>query len=141
MTDDRDDTGGAPPDTLAELIAATDGLLVTSESDHPFTPFRWDRAEPFAPELLPGYLGLPADAPVEQRDLGRFFAAQSRLYDWSSDDDRARADRFIALRDLIGARLSRPTLYRVGAIQIHALILGHDQSGATVGLRTLLIET
>lgn len=141
MTDDRDHAGAAPPDALAELAAAAAGLLVTSESDYPFEPFRWERADPFAPALLPDYLGLPADAPVEQRDLERFFAAQSRLYDWSTPDDRRRAERLLALRDLIKARLAGPTLYRVGKIQIHTLIIGHDQHGATVGLRTLLIET
>jgi hypothetical protein len=130
-----------PPDALAALTAAAAGLLVPSESDYPLSPFRWPGPAPLTPAALLAHLGLPPDTPIETRTLDAFLGTLAATYDWMDADQRAAAARFATLRDLIAATLSGVVVYRVGRIQITAIITGVDAVGNTVGLRTTLIET
>lgn len=131
----------AAPGALAALAAAADGLLVPSESDHPLEPFRWDGPGPLTPAALLARRGLPPDTPVETRDLAAFLDPLAAAHDWLDANQRAAAARFAALRELIAATLSDVRVYRVGRIQISAIIAGTDSAGDTVGLETTLIET
>lgn len=128
-------------DTLAEIIAAADGLLVPSESDFPFEPFRWPDPGPFTPEALIAHLGLPPGTPVEIRELDRFFAPLTVVREWHDDSQRATTARFALLRDLLHDQLADVVVYRVGQIRIAVVIAGRASTGAIVGLRTTLIET
>ncbi|MBX0331543.1 nuclease A inhibitor family protein [Oscillochloris sp. ZM17-4] len=139
---DLTSTHAAPtPDDLADLTAAADGLLVMSESDYPLTPFRWPGPGPLTESALLAHLAMPPDTPVETRTLDAFLGPMAAEQDWFDDAQRAAATRFAALRDLLAARLADITVYRLGRIQITAIILGQDTAGDTVGLRTMLIET
>ncbi|HWQ15685.1 MAG TPA: nuclease A inhibitor family protein, partial [Roseiflexaceae bacterium] len=131
----------APGGALAAIAAAAQGLLVPSESDYPLVPFRWEGQAPLTPAALLAHLGLPPDTPVETRTLEAFFDPLARTADWMDEGQRAQAARFAALRDLIAARLRDVVVYRVGRVRITVLIAGQDAAGATVGLRTTLIET
>jgi hypothetical protein len=131
----------AADDTLAELAAAAEGLLVPSESDHPFTPFRWEGAGPLTPAALLAHLGLPPETPVEVRTLESFFAPLSQPADWMDDSERATIARFAALRDHIAATLTGAAVYYVGETKITVIIAGQDPAGRSVGLQTTLIET
>jgi hypothetical protein len=126
---------------LAELTAAADGLLVPSESDYPFVPFRWEGSGPLTPVALLAHLELPPDTPVETRAPETFFAPLTRIAEWMDEAQRAQAARFAALRDLIVARLRNAAVYRVGRVRITVVIAGQDAADTIVGLRTTLIET
>ncbi len=128
-------------DTLAEIAAAADGLLVPSESDYPLEPFRWQGEGPLTPDSLRAHLELPPDAPVETRTLDAFFGPLARVADWMDEEQREQAARFAALRDLIAARLRDVAVYYAGRVQVTVVIAGQDPAGATVGLRTTLIQT
>ena len=125
---------------LAAISAAAEGLLVPSESDAPLTPFRWEGPGPLTPEGLLAQLKLPPDAPVERRSLGQFFAPLATPADWMDDGQRAQAARFAELRDLIARELADVAVYRLGRTRIAVVIAG-AAGGATVGLRTTVIET
>jgi hypothetical protein len=135
------ETASAPDDALAAITAAADGLLVPSESDYPFEPFRAEGSERLTPASLLAQLGLPPDTPVTTDSLEAFFAQLTRVADWMDEDQRAQAARFAELRDLIAARLRNVVSYRAGRTKIAVVIAGQDAAGATVGLRTTLIET
>ncbi len=124
----------------AELAAAADGLLVTSETDAPLTPYTWPGADLPAPEELLLALGLPPDTLVTTLSVADFFAPQAATYEWNDAAELARAVRFAELRDLVLARLETPQVYRVGEIEIIVLILGRVND-AVIGLRSLLVET
>jgi type IV secretory pathway TrbF-like protein len=62
-------------------------------------------------------------------------------YDWFDDGQRAAAARFAALRTMIISLLTDVVVYRVGRIQITAIIVGRDAVGNVVGLQTTQIET
>lgn len=132
---------GDAPEVLAPILAAAEGLLMPSESDYPFEPFSWPGSEPLTPAALLEYLDLPPDTPVEERAFDAFFARLSAPRDWHADAERAIAEQFGRLRDAIAANLNDLRVYRVGEIQIAVFIVGTDPTGATVGLRTMVIET
>lgn len=130
-----------PPDTLATITAAADGLLMPSESDYPFEPFSWSGPEPLTPELLLTLLGLPSDTPVEVRDALALLDRLATIQEWFGEYEQYVAARFATLRDTMTAHLTDLTLYRIGTIRITLIIAGRDDTGATVGLRTIVIET
>ena len=112
-----------------------------SESDYPLEPFRWQGEGPLTPDSLRAHLELPPDAPVETRTLDAFFGPLARVADWMDEEQREQAARFAALRDLIAARLRDVAVYYAGRVQVTVVIAGQDPAGATVGLRTTLIQT
>ena len=130
-----------PPDTLATITAAADGLLMPSESDYPFEPFSWSGPEPLTPELLLTLLDLPSDTPVEVRDALDLLDRLATVQEWFGDYEQMIAARFATLRDTLITHLTDLMLYRIGTIRITLIIVGRDHTGATVGLRTLAIET
>ncbi|NTW00988.1 MAG: nuclease [Oscillochloris sp.] len=141
MDELTDDQVLPSPDALAEIMAAADGLLLMSESDYPFTPFRWPGPESFSVVGLLEYLGLPPDTAVETRTLAAFFEPMATEQDWFDDDQRAAAIRFAVLRDRITSLLADVCVYRLGRVQITVIIVGLDATGASVGLQSTLIET
>jgi hypothetical protein len=128
-------------DTLADLTAASAGLLVPSENDYPLEPFAWPGPGPITPAALLDHLGLPPDTPVETRGIERFLGRLALERDWMDAAARARAARFGALKRLFLKRLSDVTVYRVGEIEVQVFTVGRDADGRYVGLRTTQIET
>jgi hypothetical protein len=130
-----------PPEALATIYAAADGLLMPSESDYPFTPFHWLEPGPLTAAALIEHLGLPPDTPVEVGDALALLDQLAAEQDWFGDHERAMAARFAALRDTLANSLTSLMLYRLGRIQITLVIAGRDVNGAIVGLQTTVIET
>jgi hypothetical protein len=130
-----------PEATLAALVAASHGLLVPSESDYPFEPFRWQSDTPLSPETLVASLHLPPATLVETRTLEAFFAPLTRITEGMDSRERARARRFAALQTTIAANLANPVVYRVGSRSTAVFIVGEARDGSVVGLRTTVIET
>jgi hypothetical protein len=130
-----------PEATLATLAAASQDLLVPSESDYPFEPFRWQGDALFTPEALVASLDLPPTTPIETRTLEAFFAPFTRVAKGMDSRERARARRFAALQAAITNHLTDPVVYRVGSRTIATFIVGQTRDGTVVGLRTTVIET
>lgn len=128
-------------DALAAIAAAAEGLLMPSESDYPFEPFRWDGPTPLTPEALRAHLDLPPDAPIETRDAMALLDQLAAEQDWFGAEERTVAARFAALRDTIAAKLTDVVLYRIGTTRITLIIAGRDPGGDLVGLRTMVVET
>jgi hypothetical protein len=133
--------GSASSDALTEIAAAAEGLLMPSESDYPFEPFRWDGPAPLTPETLRTHLDLPPDAPVEMRDAMALLDQLAAEQDWFGAEERAVAARFATLRDTIASKLTDVVLYRIGTTRITLIIAGRDPGGDLVGLRTMVVET
>lgn len=129
------------PSALDRLAAAAQGLLVASESDEPLEPFRWPGPGPLTADALRAHLGLPAATPVERGDPARFFRGQAEPPEDGDAAELASAARFAALGRLFARLLADRTLYRVGEVEVQIFLIGVDADGATVGLRSLLVET
>jgi len=142
--------GGASEDAelLHALARATDGLLMRSESDCPFTVVNLGNIDE---SLMNAHLRLlvvsQADATnvelmiVETTTLEFFFRVAVKAADWHDAPEHARTLRFQALVEILTRSLQHTRVYRIGTRDIAVFIVGQSTSGAWLGLHTRVIET
>lgn len=126
---------------LQRLKEASEGLRYMSEADYPFELVYLDEPVATPGQELLTLSGKEEGSPVEKVDLPYFFRNQVRVYPESSLEQQARAQRFEHLQKVLGEELSDIHVYRIGAIDIDAFIIGRLKDGRYAGLRTKLIET
>jgi Nuclease A inhibitor-like protein len=121
--------------------AASNGLLMPSESDCPFGVIFWaGAANNFGEATIRAKQNLDPSVPVVTVSLEHFFRNVAEPQDWHDSMQRAAVPRFAALRQRLAADLNNVLVYRVGAIRVRAFIIG--KAGADIaGLVTTLIET
>lgn len=125
-----------------ELRSACAGLLYPSESDSPLEYFSWGKqSRELTEDGVRRLTGHAADAPVEQVPLAEFFAPVTAEQDWYRAAEKASAARFRALAELLERSLAALRVYRVGATEIDAYIVGRSTDGEWAGLKTKLVET
>lgn len=123
-----------------ELIQATDGLFVMSETDAPLVPRRFDGARTITPDILREYLDLPEGEP-ETADIDRLLGSQMNEYPGMDQAGMDRALRFKSLYHLLVNTFTDIKLYRFGEIRIAAVLVGKAADGQWYGLSTTLVET
>ena len=128
------------PMNLSLLAQAAAGLLMPSETNAPFVPFRWPGAAPLTEDALRTTLGVAADIPIATRDVAAVFRPLITTQSWHTAEDTARCKAFQALYAALG-RLTDVAVYRIGTVAITTLLIGRDRTGALVGLRTEQVET
>jgi len=126
------------PDLETRLEEASRGLLYPSESDFPFTPLRLGAGEP---EDLVRSMGLGPELRVETVGLREFFEPLFEVGEDASDEEKAEAARYRALSNLFEAELSDARVVRVGSVDIDIYVVGRDQEGNWIGLKTRAVET
>jgi hypothetical protein len=126
---------------LAESAEATDGLMMMSESDYPFVPFRWNTGTEITPESLRALAQESAASPVTEQNIDEFFRAVTSEPDWKGADDLKLARRYQSLVRLLKENLAELKVYRVGAVNISVYIIGRSNNGTWLGLSTKVIET
>ncbi len=129
------------PPAIAKLEVATQGLLMSSESDEPFRTVYWplEKAE-IKPAEVALYLTENADATVETQSVEAFFKNAVTVEDWMDDDEKATAKRFVELVETINAELENPCVYLIGERERTAAIIG-QVAGGFAGVVTLVVET
>jgi hypothetical protein len=124
------------------LTKASSGLLMPSESDHPFTSFTWAGAA--KPSITTTrLLELTGHAPatdVEVVDLDFFFRNVAYHQPWHDRQQAMNVRRFQRLTRVLEQHLADIRVYRVGTIRIDAYIVGRCGRNL-VGVSTTLIET
>ena len=128
---------------LETLEKAASGLLFPSESDYPLTPYQLvgaEGAEPTPAALLKAE-HLPSDTLVETITVADLFNPFAEAPDDASAEDRAEAERYRALVELLTRELTDLRVLRVGRVDIDVFILGKDSSGVWLGLKTHVVET
>lgn len=150
--------GGA--DVAAHLVAASQGLYHTSESDYPFTlvhltaPASTSLTTAGIKALLaPVYQDRPdeptlAARDVEQTSLASFFDRYTVPQGWWEDEQKAQATQFGALRAVFETQLLDVHVFRLGTRRGNAIegavdvfLLGRSEDGQIVGLWTISVET
>lgn len=126
---------------LQRIKEASEGLLFMSEADYPFELVHIEEPVADPGQKLLTLSGKGEGSPVEKVDLPYFFRNQVRVYPESSPEQRARAQRFERLQQVLGEELTGIEVYRIGTIDIDAYIIGKRKDGRYAGLRTKLIET
>lgn len=124
------------------LTKASNGLLMPSESDYPFTSFNWTNAA--RPNLTIARLleltGRAPDTAVEIVGLSYFFRNVAYPQPWHDRQQAINVRKFQRLMTVLEQHLTDIRVYRVGTIRIDAFIVGRCGRNLA-GLSTTLIET
>jgi len=122
-----------PDAVLTALKKAAKGLLVPSESDAPFTPFRW-------PQARGEISGDKVAALARRRRIPR-----SKRYRWMIS---SRSWRTPTTRSASGscARSSSSSsrtvkVFRIGEVKVDVYLVGKSAGGDWAGLKTTSVET
>lgn len=129
-------------DAIAALTKAGKGLLYESESDEPFTPFTWKKADgELTKEKLLKQARLPADSPVQEVALNDCFKDLTTEQDWHGDEEKADVKKFRNLVAVIQKSLAGVKVFKVGETNVSVYIVGKTDDGAWAGLKTAAVET
>ena len=84
---------------------------------------------------------IESDTRVEIREVAEFFSPHTSTPDPADTRAYALRPRYVALVELLRARLAGSQVFRVGQIAIDCYIVGADGRGNLAGLRTVAVET
>jgi hypothetical protein len=129
-------------DGVLPLISrACEGLVYISETDAPVTPIDLGRSDSINGEIILQRAGIKAGTEINEVEVDRFFAKLTATKEGQSDSQKARAKKFLALGKVLEKDLRSLKVYRFGQVRIDILIVGLDDAGHIVGVRTNAVET
>ncbi|MBS1794596.1 MAG: nuclease A inhibitor family protein [Acidobacteria bacterium] len=128
-------------DLTEQIKSAAEGLWYISETDAEIFPFTGSKADAVTKENLLSQIGKPPDTPVEERGFDEIFARFLRIEDWYGDEEKATAEKFAALKNLLAANLSDLKVFKVGQIELDVYFVGLDANGNLAGIQTKAVET
>lgn len=126
---------------LQRIQEAADGLLFMSESDYPLQVVQLGQPAGSMGETLLQFSNKEPGSPIEKQELDYFFRNAARLDPMATPVQQQTAHRFQQLVKVLKEELTEIQVYRIGAIDIDAFIIGRLPDGTYAGLRTKLIET
>lgn len=124
-----------------QIEEACAGLLYPSETDAEILPFFGPRVGSGVREMLINTVSLKDGEVVEERSFEEVFERLTTIHDWFGEREKARAERFTKLRDLLNENLDDLKVVRIGRIQIDIYIVGIDAVGNLAGVKTKSVET
>ena len=128
-------------DAMKALEVASKGLLYSSESDEPFTVFKWKAEDELTKEMVLKRARKAAKTPVEEVSLQDFFADLTEEQDWHGDEEKAAVQRYKKLQEVIQKTLSDAKVFKVGQRKLSVFLVGKTDEGDWVGLKTTAVET
>lgn len=127
---------------LAEKIKKiTDGLYYTSETDAEICSFVGNKVEAITDKEILKANNSPAEMPVEERDFTEFFDNLTKTQDWFGEEEKAVAEKFAELKELLENNLKCLKIYKIGKIQLDIYVVGLDSENNIVGIKTKAVET
>lgn len=127
---------------LAEKIKIiTAGLYYMSETDAEILPFVGNKVETITDEDILKENKSPAETPVEEGDFAEFFDYLIKMQDWFGEEEKATAEKFAELKELLENNLKCLKVYKIGKIQLDIYVVGLDCENNIVGIKTKAIET
>jgi len=126
---------------LSLISRACEGLIYISETDAPVTPIDLGASDSINGEIILQRAGLKAGTEIDEVEVDRFFAKLTAIKDSQTGSQKARAKKFLALGKVLEKDLRSLKAYRFGQIRIDILIVGLDDAGHIVGVRTNAVET
>lgn len=135
--DEKKDDG----DVLALISRACVGLIYISETDAPVTPLDLGPADKIDGETILQHAELKAGTEINEVEAKTFFAKLTAIKDGQTDSQKKRARKFLALQQELEKNLRSLHVYRFGKVRIDILIVGLDDAGHILGVRTEAVET
>ena len=128
-------------DVIAVISRACDGLVYISETDAEVTPVDLGTADSIDVEIILQRAGMKVGTEVGEVDAEKFFTKLTAIKEQQSDAQKKRAKKFLALQQVLENNLRSLKVYRFGKIRIDILIVGLDDAGQILGVRTNAVET
>lgn len=128
-------------DLTEQIKTASEGLWYISETDAEIFPFTGSKADAVTKENLLLQTGKPPDAPVEERDFNQMFERFITIQDWFGDEEKATAEKFAALKNVLERNLTDLKVFKVGRIELDIYFVGLDKEGNLAGFQTKAVET
>src|SRR5205823_3363214 len=92
-------------DAMKALEDASKGLLYQSESDEPFTTFKWKGDGELTREAVLKRGRKAAKTPIEEVPLEEFFRDLTADQDWHGEEEKAAVEKYKKLREALKANL------------------------------------
>lgn len=129
-------------DSLVEKIRnAAEGLYYISETDAEIEVFEGKQAAAITKEEVLSQAGDSSDKAVSEKNFSDFFAPLTEMQDWFGDEEKASAQKFAVLKDLLEKNLRDLKAFKVGKIQLDIYVVGLDANGKLLGIKTKAVET
>lgn len=135
------DSTSVEPDLMEQIKNASKGLYYISETDAEILPFTGSKADSVTKEEVLRQTNRQIDVNVEEREFGEIFARLTKMQDWFGDEEKATAERFSALKDLLEKNLRDLKVFKIGSIDIDIYFVGLDAENNLMGIQTKAIET
>lgn len=128
---------------VKQFEAAVEGLDFVSESDAPFQVALWD--EPGLSTLTPTAIAHKTahapNTPTDEMSVEDFFSIAIQEQDWFGDEERAIAQRYRDLVNLIKTNLTDVQIYRLGEASKDVYVAGKTTENHWLVLSTQVVET
>ena len=138
---DEKDENRVAKDLPEKLKKAVKNLFYISETDAEIQPFI---GQPATAVTMNDILRQTEKSPsekVEERDFEQFFERLTKIQDWFGDEEKEKAKKFAALRDLLTENLKDLKVFKVGNIELEIFIVGLDEQENLIGVKTKAVET
>lgn len=137
-TTNKTPSNGGLPEKIKQ---AAQGLSYQSETDAEILPYVGKSSKTIGQEIVLQQTGHAADSPVEEKDFAGFFARLTEIQDWFETEEKATAERFVQLKQVLEQNLRDLKVYRIGKIQIDIYVVGLDADDMLTGIQTKAVET
>jgi hypothetical protein len=127
-------------DAIKLISNAAKGLYYISETDSPFV-VRVMPGSGSIEDRLKDMLNRDPDTSIEKQDLDYFFRNMVKIYEGATAEDELHVKAFIRLKEVLQQSLKNIVVYRLGEINIDAVIAGTTAEGQLITLTTKLVET
>ncbi len=124
-----------------QLKKATENLFFISETDAEITPFFGRQAQAVTKEEILMQSQSMANVLIEEKDFAGFFKRLTEIQDWFGDEEKATAQKFAELKDLLERNLRDLKVFKIGKIQIDVYVVGLDAENNLLGIKTKAVET
>ncbi len=128
-------------DLTEKIKKITEGLYYISETDSEILPFVGEKVETITKEKILQANGSSAETAVEERGFSDFFDNLTKMQDWFGEEEKAAAEKFAELKELLENNLKCLNVYKIGKIQLDVYIVGLDCENKIAGIKTKAVET
>ena len=138
---DEKDENRLTNDLPEKLKKAVKNLFYISETDAEIQPFVGQTASAVTINDILRQTEKSLNEKVEERDFGQLFERLTKIQDWFGDEEKEKAKKFAIVRDLLTENLKDLKVFKVGEVEVEIFIVGLDEQGKLIGVKTKAVET
>ncbi|RIJ41702.1 nuclease A inhibitor family protein [Pontibacter oryzae] len=126
-----------------ELMQASEGLLMQSETDAPFEFYYHEKpeSEPFTEDTIVEWDGKPGGAKVEIVAVEEFLKNMTHPDSDAAQEQHENAERFRLLQVKLKELLQDVKVFKISQVSMPVYLIGKTENGDYAGLKTLVVET